>query len=137
MNLKMIALASLAAPAALLAAPASQAEVIFAGEPDNQELTGIYLTTEANSGWTGDDYRGSTIDVRVGYEAAITDSLEAYIEVGPAFLMPDGSDNTTEVGAEVGASVALGDHVELYGEFEVISGDLNDYGTKFGATYRF
>ena len=135
MSLKMIALASLAAPAALLAAPSAQAEVIFAGEP--QELTGIYLTTEANSGWRGDDYKGSTIDVRVGYEAALSDTVEAYIEVGPAFLMPDGSDNTTEVGAEIGASIAATDHLEFYGEFEVISGDLNDYGTKFGATYRF
>ena len=131
----MIALASLAAPAALLAAPSAQAEVIFAGEP--QELTGIYLTTEANSGWRGDDYKGSTIDVRVGYEAALSDTVEAYIEVGPAFLMPDGSDNTTEVGAEIGASVAPTEHLEFYGEFEVISDDLNAYGTKFGATYRF
>lgn len=135
MSIKMIALASLAAPAALLAAPSAQAETTFAGEP--QELSGFYVYTEANSGWRGDDYRGSTIDVRAGYEASLTDTLDAYVEVGPAFLMPDGSDNTTEVGAEVGASVALGDHVELYGEFEVVSGDLNDYGTKFGATYRF
>ena len=137
MSLKMIALASLAAPVALLTAPSAQAEVIFAGEPDNQELTGIYLTTEANSGWRGDDYKGSTIDVRVGYEAALSDTVEAYIEVGPAFLMPDGSDNTTEVGAEIGASIAATDHLEFYGEFEVISDDLNDYGTKFGTTYRF
>ena len=135
MSLKMIALATLAAPAALLAAPSAQAEVIFAGEP--QELSGFYVTTEANSDWTGDDYRGSTIDVRAGYEASLTDTVDAYIEVGPAFLMPDGSDNTTEVGAEVGASIAATDHLEFYGEFEVISGDLNDYGTKFGATYRF
>ena len=135
MSLKMIALASLAAPAALLAAPSAQAEVVFAGEP--QELTGFYVTTEANSGWRGDDYKGSTIDVRVGYEAALSDTVEAYIEVGPAFLMPDGSDNTTEVGAEVGASIAATDHLEFYGEFEVISDDLNDYGTKFGETYRF
>jgi len=135
MSLKMIALASLAAPAALLAAPSAQAEVIFAGEP--QELSGFYVTTEANSGWTGDDYRGSTIDVRAGYEASLTDTLDAYVEVGPAFLMPDGSDNTTEFGAEVGAAIAATDHLEFYGEFEVISGDINDYGTKFGATYRF
>lgn len=137
MNLKMIALASLAAPAALLAAPSAQAEVIFAGEPDNQDLTGFYVYTEANSGWRGDEYKGSTIDVRVGYEAALSDTVEAYIEVGPAFLMPDGGDNTTEVGAEVGASVSPTEHIELYAEFEVVSGDLNDYGTKVGATYRF
>ena len=135
MSLKMIALAGLAAPAALLAAPSAQAEEIFAGEP--RDLSGFYVTTEANSGWSGSDYEGTQIDVRAGYEADLSETVSAYVEVGPAFLLPEGGDNDTELGVEVGASVAATEQLEFYAEFEVITGDDYDYGTKVGATYKF
>ncbi len=129
MSLKMFALAGLAIPAVLAAGPSAQAEEV--------DLSGFYVTTEANSDWTGDDYDGTTIDVRVGYETELSETVTGYVEVGPAFSLPDGGDQDTEMGAEAGLSVAASQNLELFAEIEVITGEDYDYGTKIGATYRF
>mgnify|MGYP001499663709 CR=1 FL=1 len=38
---------------------------------------------------------------------------------------------------EVGGDVALTESLELYGEVEMRTGPLNDYGTKIGLQYNF
>ena len=128
MSFKMFALAGLA-PVALIAGPSVQASEV--------DLTGYYVTTEVNSDWSGSDYEGTNIDVRAGYETELSDTVTAYVEVGPAFSLPDSGDSDTEFGAETGLSIAASENLELFAEIEVITGDDYDYGTKLGATYRF
>ena len=129
MSLKMFAVAGLAIPAVLAAGPSAQAS--------EADLSGFYVTTEANSDWTGEEYEGTSIDVRVGYETELSETVSGYVEVGPAFTVPESGESSTDIGAEVGLSVAATEHLELFAEFEVITGDDYDYGTKIGATYRF
>lgn len=138
MSLKMFALAGLA-PAALMAAPSVQAGEFAPGDVvhGGSDLSGFYVYTEANSDWRGSDYEGTSIDVRVGYETELSETVSGYVEVGPAFSVPESGDAETDIGAEVGLSVAATENLELYAEFEVISGDEFDYGTKAGVKYSF
>ena len=96
---------------------------------------GPYLNVEANSGWSGIDYSGTTIDNHVGYEGA-----NWYIQGGPSIVSPDGgSDSTVELSGKAGGSTKLAEtDVSLYGEVSVITGeDSNGYGTEVGLKYNF
>jgi hypothetical protein len=63
--------------AALAAAP------LFAGAA----MAGPYVNVEANSGFTGSDYSGTTTDLHVGYEGA-TGALGYYVQGGPSVVSP-------------------------------------------------
>ena len=115
---------ALAAAAPLMAAPA---------------LAGPYVNVEANSGFTGSDYTGTTTDAHVGYAGEIG-AVGYYAQVGPSFVVSDGGDSDTVVSGKVGASVAATDALSIYGEF-AFAGGIDDadngYGTKVGATWSF
>ena len=64
-------------------------------------------------------------------------ALEVYVELGPAIGLENGADADTRLEVEVGGDVALTESLELYGEVEMRTGPLNDYGTKIGLQYNF
>ena len=121
--IKSVLAAAAAAP--LLAAPA------FAGP---------YVNIEANSGFTGSDYLGTTTEFHVGYAGPIGESAGYYIQAGPALVAEDGGDTTTELSGKVGIDVAASESVDVYGEISFITidgSDDNGYGTKVGVKYNF
>tara|TARA_Y100000356_G_C11124088_1_gene216337 strand:- start:95 stop:514 length:420 start_codon:yes stop_codon:yes gene_type:complete len=101
-------------------------------------IAGPYVNVEANSGWTGSDYNSTTTEAHVGYAGDLSETASYYVQAGPAFISEDGEATETELSGKVGATVALADNVDFYGEVSfVTSDDDNGYGTKFGVTYSF
>jgi len=116
--------------AALAAAP------LFAGAA----FAGPYVNVEANSGFTGGDYTGTTTDLHIGWEGTAGDSVGYYAQIGPSFVTPDGGASDTVISGKVGASVAATEAVGVYGEFAFAggaNGAQNGYGVKLGAKYSF
>jgi outer membrane autotransporter protein len=104
----------------------------------NELEDNFYIYTEVESGWEGSDYEGSSINTRIGYERDITEQTQVYIELGPAIGLEDGASGAdTRLEVEVGGDVQITENLELYGEFEMRTGWLNDYKTKFGIQYNF
>ena len=114
--------------AALAAAP------LFAGAA----MAGPYVNVEANSGFAGSDYTGTTTDLHVGYEGS-TGALGYYIQGGPSIVTPDGGDTDTVFSGKVGGSVAATDALSVYGEFSLATADGadNSYGAKAGVKWAF
>lgn len=102
-------------------------------------LAGPYVNVEANSGFTGSDYTGTTTDAHVGYAGEVG-SVGYYAQVGPSFVSVDGGESDTVLSGKVGASVSASEQLAIYGEF-AFAGGIDDadngYGTKVGATWSF
>ena len=116
--------------AAAAAATAFAAPAAFAGP---------YVNVEANSGFTGSDYTGTTTDAHVGYAGSVG-ALSYGAQVGPSFVVTDGGESDTVLSGKVYGSVAATESLSLYGELSFAGGidDAdNGYGTKFGATWSF
>ena len=115
---------ALVAAAPLMAAPA---------------LAGPYVNVEANSGFTGSDYTGTTTDAHVGY-AGGTGAVSWGVQAGPSFVSVDGGESDTVLSGKAYGSVAATDALDIYGEVSFATGvdDAdNGYGTKVGVTYSF
>ena len=117
--------------AAVAAAP------LFAGAA----LAGPYVNVEANSGWSGSNYVGTTTDAHVGYEGALGESGSWYVQGGASFVSPDGGETDTVPSGKAGLGFAVTDALGAYGEVSFIgSGDADidrGYGTKVGLKYSF
>ena len=117
--------------AAVAAAP------LFAGAA----LAGPYVNVEANSGWSGSNYTGTTTDAHVGYEGALGESGSWYVQGGASFVSPDGGETDTVPSGKAGLGFAVTDALGAYGEVSFIgSGDADidrGYGTKVGLKYSF
>jgi len=117
--------------AALAAAP------LFAGAA----MAGPYVNIEANSGFAGSDYSGTTTDFHVGYEGSnAAGTAGYYIQGGPSLKTPDGGTNETVFSGKVGGSVAATDNLGVYGEFSLATAKgavKNSYGVKAGVKYAF
>ncbi len=102
-------------------------------------FAGPYVNVEANSGFVGSDYSGTTTDAHVGYAGEVG-AVGYYAQVGPSFVSVDGGESDTVVSGKVGASVAASESLSIYGEF-AFAGGIDDadngYGTKVGATWSF
>ena len=115
--------------AAVAAAP------LFAGAA----VAGPYVNVEANSGFTGSDYSGTTTDAHIGY-AGETGAASWYAQVGPSIVAVDGADTETVLSGKAGASLPVTEALSVYGEISFATGidDAdNGYGTKVGATWSF
>ena len=115
--------------AALAAAP------LFAGAA----MAGPYVNVEANSGFTGSDYTGTTTDAHVGY-AGSTGAVSYGVQAGPSFVVTDGGESDTVLSGKVYGSVAATEALDVYGEISFaggIDGADNGYGTKVGVTWSF
>ena len=115
--------------AALAAAP------LFAGAA----MAGPYVNVEANSGFTGSDYTGTTTDFHVGYEGT-AGTLGYYIQGGPSVKSPDGGASETVFSAKAGGSVAATEQLSVYGEVSLATAKgstPNGYGAKAGVKFAF
>ena len=117
---------ALAAAAPLMAAPA---------------LAGPYVNVEANSGWTGSNYSGTTTDAHVGYEGALGEAASYYVQGGASFVSPDGGETDTVPSGKAGIGVAVTESLGAYGEVSFIGSGDDDidrgYGAKLGVKYSF
>jgi hypothetical protein len=103
-------------------------------------LAGPYVNVEANSGFTGSDYTGTTTDAHIGYAGEAGEAVSWYVQGGPSLVSVDGGDTDTVFSGKAGASVAATERLSLYGEVSFATGvDDADtgYGTKVGATFSF
>ena len=118
---------------------ASAAAVAFAAP--GAALAGPYVNVEANSGWTGSDYTGTTTDAHVGYEGTLGESSSWYVQGGASFVSPDGAETDVVPSGKAGLGIALTDSLGAYGEVSFIgSGDSDidrGYGAKLGVKYSF
>ena len=101
-------------------------------------FAGPYVNVESNSGFAGSDYAGSVIDAHVGADITLSDSASAYIQAGPAFVLPDDGESDTEFSGKAGVNVAMSEKLGAYGEYSFLTGDedLNS-GVKLGLKYKF
>ena len=117
--------------AALAAAP------LFAGAA----MAGPYVNVEANSGFTGSNYTGTSIDNHVGYEGALGTDASWYVQAGATVVLPDSGASDTVPSGKAGISAGLTEQLSAYGEVSFVgsgvSGVDRSYGTKAGLKYSF
>ena len=110
---------------------------LFAGAA----MAGPYVNLEANSGFTGSNYSGTTTDLHVGYEGSnAAGTAGYYIQGGPSLVTPDAGSSETIFTGKVGGSVAATDNLGVYGEFSLATatgGGDKSYGVKAGVKYAF
>lgn len=114
---------------------AAAAAPLFAGAA----LAGPYVNIEANSGFTGSDYTGTTTDLHVGYEGT-EGALGYYLQGGPSIVTPDNGASETVFSGKVGGSVAATEDLGIYGEFSLATAKgavPTGYGVKAGLKYSF
>ena len=102
-------------------------------------LAGPYVNVEANSGFTGSDYTGTTTDAHVGY-AGGAGAVSWGVQAGPSFVSVDGGESDTVLSGKAYGSFAATEALDIYGEVSFATGvdDAdNGYGTKVGVTYSF
>ena len=116
--------------AALAAAP------LFAGAA----MAGPYVNVEANSGFTGSDYTGTTTDLHVGYEGT-EGVLGYYVQAGASVIPPAGGAADTVPSGKAGLSVAATESLGVYGEVSFVGSGVagvdRGYGTKAGVKWTF
>ncbi|MBP98659.1 hypothetical protein CMK18_22125 [Candidatus Poribacteria bacterium] len=116
-----------AAAFAIIGAPAS-----FAGP---------YINAETNANWADKKYTNATTDVHVGYAGTNdTGKLSYYVQGGPAFVAVKDADTETRISGKAGASVALSEATDVYGEVSFLTGEeKEDFATggKLGIKYNF
>ena len=106
---------------------------LLLGMAHGAAIAGPYVNVEANSGWAGSEYGGTSIDNHIGYEGKGWS-----IQGGPTIVSPNGGEAEVELSGKVNGSVPLTEKLSAYGELSFITGnDDNGYGTKIGATYKF
>ena len=72
---------------------AAAAAVAFAAP--GAARAGPYVNVEANSGFTGSDYTGTTTDAHIGYAGEAGESVSWYVQGGPSLVSVDGGDTDT------------------------------------------
>ena len=100
-------------------------------------IAGPYANIESNSGYVGNDFTGSVVEIHKGYEGELSEKGSWFVQAGPAIVHEDGEATTTEFSGKVGAAYEVSEAVEVYGEYSFQTGDSFGSGVKAGATYRF
>ena len=120
--------------AAIAASPFLLAGAAFAGP---------YVNVESNISYPDGDYSGATTDLHIGYEGALGEKADFYVQGGPTFVAVDGTDGSEgELSGKVGVSVAATDSVGVYGELSGVTAEANNddvvnWGAKLGAKFVF
>ena len=116
---------------------AAAAAVAFAAP--GAALAGPYVNVEANSGWTGSDYTGTTTDAHVGHEGALGEASSYYVQGATVLSSPDGGESDTVPSGKAGLGVAVTDALGAYGEVSFVGSGSDSvdrgYGTKIGLKY--
>ena len=104
-------------------------------------LAGPYVNVEANSGWSGSDYGGTTTDLHVGYEGELGESSSYYVQGGASVVSPDSGESDTVPSGKAGLGLSLTEALGAYGKVSFVgSGDEDldrGYGAKLGVKYNF
>ena len=113
---------------------------LFAGAA----FAGPYVNVESNISYPDGDYSGATTDLHIGYEGALSEKADFYVQGGPSFLAVDGTDGSeTEFTGKAGVNVAATESLGVYGELSGISAadssgdDIINWGAKLGAKFTF
>ena len=112
---------------------------LFAGAA----FAGPYVNVESNISYPDGDYSGATTDLHIGYEGAISETADFYVQGGPSFVAVDGTDGSEgEISGKFGVNVAATDSIGVYGEISGVTGEANNddvvnWGAKLGAKFVF
>ena len=112
---------------------------LFAGAA----FAGPYVNVESNISYPDGDYSGASTDLHIGYEGALGEKADFYVQGGPSFVAVDGTDGSEgELSGKVGVSVAATDSLGVYGELsgvtaEASNEDVVNWGAKLGAKFTF
>ena len=112
---------------------------LFAGAA----FAGPYVNVESNISYPDGDYSGASTDLHIGYEGALGESADFYVQGGPSFVAVDGTDGSEgELSGKVGVSVAATDSLGVYGELSGVTAEANNddvvnWGAKLGAKFVF
>ncbi len=105
-----------------------------------------YVNVESNLSYPDGDYSSASTDIHIGYEGVASEGKVAYyVQGGPSLAHTESTDDTeTELSGKVGASYALAEATDVYGEIsgatngEDASGDtVVDWGAKLGLKFTF
>lgn len=99
-------------------------------------FAGGYVNVESNSAFLGDDYLGTLGETHIGYEGT-SGSLTYYVQGGPALVSLDDTENVLEFSAKVGLEVVATDNFDVYGEYQMVTGDDLYSNVKLGMKYFF
>ena len=106
-------------------------------------FAGPYVNVEANASHPDGEYNSATTDLHVGFDGG-SEKVSWYVQGGPAFNHDDASGDTeTEISGKVGASFAIAEGLDAYGEIAGITNedssgdDIIDFAGKVGVTYKF
>jgi|TARA_R100001163_G_scaffold14855_1_gene13466 opacity protein-like surface antigen len=101
-------------------------------------IAGPYINLESNSGFVGTDYAASAVEAHIGADIELSKTAGAYLQVGPAFLLPDGGDSDTEFSGKTGLNVAVTDELGAYAEYGFMTAeDELASNVKLGLKYSF
>ena len=121
--------------AAVAASPFLLAGAAFAGP---------YVNVESNISYPDGDYSGATTDLHIGFEGALGEKADYYVQGGPSFIAVDGTDGSEgEFSGKVGVNVAATESIGVYGELSGISDedssgdDIVNWGAKAGVKFVF
>ena len=121
--------------AAIAASPFLLAGAAFAGP---------YVNVESNISYPDGDYSGATTDLHIGFEGALGEKADYYVQGGPSFIAVDGTDGSEgEFSGKVGVNVAATESIGVYGELSGISDedssgdDIVNWGAKAGVKFVF
>ena len=124
--------------AAVAASPFLLAGAAFAGP---------YVNVESNLSYPDGDYSSAATDIHIGYEGTTgaEGKVAYYVQGGPSLGHSDATDDTeTELSGKVGASYAIAESTDVYGELsgatngEDAAGDtVVDWGAKLGLKFTF
>ena len=121
--------------AAVAASPFLLAGAAFAGP---------YVNVESNISYPDGDYSGATTDLHIGYEGALGEKADYYVQGGPSFIAVDGTDGSEgEFSGKVGVNVAATESIGVYGELSGITDedssgdDIVNWGAKAGVKFVF
>ena len=106
-------------------------------------FAGPYVNVEANASYPDGEYDSATTDIHFGFDGG-SEKVSWYVQGGPAFNHTDSTDDTeTELSGKVGASFAIAEGFDAYGEIAGITNedssgdDIIDFSGKVGVTYKF
>jgi len=121
--------------AAVAASPFLLAGAAFAGP---------YVNVESNISYPDGDYSGATTDLHIGFEGALGEKADYYVQGGPSFIAVDGTDGSEgEFSGKVGVNVAATESIGVYGELSGITDedssgdDIVNWGAKAGVKFVF
>ena len=97
-----------------------------------------FVNVENNGQLQGEDWVGSSTDFHIGYQGANeTGSANYYVQGGLNVNSPDAADSENNFSGKVGGSVNASEKVNIYGEFSIVTNNVNNYGSKIGIKWLF